>query len=536
MIARGKDKSLFSRIKKITHRSFLKLSQLTSESDSTAIRGSKGAQSSNGMTSEQFFETVEGAQFLRGLLLTVVFVFGLKGKIGAPTLALFFNTLSLQSYVPASESTLGRLKVLMMQALIIYSKELQPKLIKLSHGIEIIAGADETFFERLMIMLFMDLSSGFILLEEHGEDRKAQTWGSKTELLTQGRFKRVLCLVTDRGRSLIKWAKDIEIKSIADFFHIQQVLVKLFRYSFESKRRSLRKQEKETINLLDQLVASNAEHDLIDEQRKKIEEQKEQHIIINKGQKIYQAQLLHISKTIHPFNQTSNPEQSSTILEVLKVSATTLRQLASDQNIEDPRGHLNYFEKNINDLSPLIDLWWKWVDADLERYTEDKALRIWIQEQLLPVEYWKEQVKKSRSSPILRDHYRMLQEQAEKRLKANQSTDKYLSARNRAWAKEWVLKFQRSSSQVEGRNGCLTKIHQSLRGISELQLKTDTVLHNFQITRSDNTTACERLYKFKPPDLCEWLINYMPELGRPRKYKDNREFCSSENSKNLVPC
>jgi len=172
----------------------------------------------------------------------------------------------------------------------------------------------------------------------------------------------------------------------------------------------------------------------------------------------------------------------------------------------------------------------------LERYTDDDSQRDWMKKRILPVEYWKEQVKKSRSSAILREHYRTLQSQAEARLNTNGLTDKYLSKKNRAWAKSWVVKFQRASSQVEGRNGCLTKIHQSLRGISNLQLKTDTILHNFQIKRSDNTTACERLYKFKPPDLCEWLINYMPELAKPRKYKSSGEFSISENSETLVAC
>jgi hypothetical protein len=88
-----------------------------------------------------------------------------------------------------------------------------------------------------------------------------------------------------------------------------------------------------------------------------------------------------------------------------------------------------------------------------------------------------------------------------------------------SWAKNWVLKFQRSTSQVEGRNARLSETHHCLRGMSKQQITTDTILHNYWIKRDDDTTATERLFKFKPPDLFEWLCDNMPELAMPRQRK-----------------
>ena len=45
----------------------------------------------------------------------------------------------------------------------------------------------------------------------------------------------------------------------------------------------------------------------------------------------------------------------------------------------------------------------------------------------------------------------------------------------------------------------------------------DTILHNYWIKRDDGTTATERLFKVKPPDVFEWLLDNMPELALPRK-------------------
>ena len=55
--------------------------------------------------------------------------------------------------------------------------------------------------------------------------------------------------------------------------------------------------------------------------------------------------------------------------------------------------------------------------------------------------------------------------------------------------------------------------------MSEEQLITDVILHNCWITREDGTTATERLFNVKPPNLFAWLVDNMPELPLPRKYK-----------------
>jgi hypothetical protein len=71
--------------------------------------------------------------------------------------------------------------------------------------------------------------------------------------------------------------------------------------------------------------------------------------------------------------------------------------IPKDCEINDPKGHLNYFENHIKDISPLIDLWWQWVDCDLANKKVDSELQSWLKTKLLPVLYWKQQIKKSRA-------------------------------------------------------------------------------------------------------------------------------------------
>ena len=58
---------------------------------------------------------------------------------------------------------------------------------------------------------------------------------------------------------------------------------------------------------------------------------------------------------------------------------------------------------------------------------------------------------------------------------------------------------QRSSSNVEGRNGYLSLRNHQLRGLDHPRKRTClTAVHNFFLTRADGTTAAERFFGQKP--------------------------------------
>jgi hypothetical protein len=59
--------------------------------------------------------------------------------------------------------------------------------------------------------------------------------------------------------------------------------------------------------------------------------------------------------------------------------------------------------------------------------------------------------------------------------------------------------FQRSSSNVEGRNGYLSLRNHQLRGLAHPRKRAClTAMHNFFLTRADGTTAAERFFGQKP--------------------------------------
>jgi hypothetical protein len=103
-----------------------------------------------------------------------------------------------------------------------YRKIYDKKIKNEASSIDIIAGADETFFDNLMILVLMDLKSGFIFCEKAEDDRKHKTW-DKVAMPWLSCFRNTYCMVSDRAKALIKLAKDsIKKVSIPDLFHLMQ--------------------------------------------------------------------------------------------------------------------------------------------------------------------------------------------------------------------------------------------------------------------------------------------------------------------------
>jgi Family of unknown function (DUF6399) len=89
-------------------------------------------------------------------------------------------------------------------------------------------------------------------------------------------------------------------------------------------------------------------------------------------------------------------------------------------------------------------------------------------------------------------------------------------------AKRLVAVFQRSSANVEGRNGYWSLRSHPLRGL-DLPRKREcfTAMHNFFLTRPDGTTAAERFFGQKPRSMFAAILASVElapaPLSPPRK-------------------
>jgi hypothetical protein len=84
----------------------------------------------------------------------------------------------------------------------------------------IIGAVDETFLER-MLLVFMDLASGYLVVEEVAEARTYDTWYALVKARLETLGVSVLYVVSDRAKALIKLAETgLECLSVPDLFHL----------------------------------------------------------------------------------------------------------------------------------------------------------------------------------------------------------------------------------------------------------------------------------------------------------------------------
>jgi hypothetical protein len=93
---------------------------------------------------------------------------------------------------------------------------------------EILGAVDETFLER-MLLVFMDLATGYLVLEEAADDRTYATWKALVEGRLQELGTGVLYVVSDRAKALIQLAEQgLECLSMPDFFHVVHEIVQSY--------------------------------------------------------------------------------------------------------------------------------------------------------------------------------------------------------------------------------------------------------------------------------------------------------------------
>ena len=83
--------------------------------------------------------------------------------------------------------------------------------------------------------------------------------------------------------------------------------------------------------------------------------------------------------------------------------------------------------------------------------------------------------------------------------------------------------FQRSSSCVDGRNCALSLNHHRFHRLDERMPKALTIVHNFDVRRSDGTTAAERFFEAKHANLFDSLVTNVRIPGRPQQQKHDMQ-------------
>ena len=151
------------------------LAQQTGLSKSSVHRLQQAMERRNSHPESWFWETAEGRQWLRRLVVATLYSFGLKRGVGMDTLSEFFARLHLERQAGCSPSALRSVLQALETALLETAGRWEKDGVRAGEVREIIGAVDETFLEQMMLV-FQDVPTGYIVQEEVADDRTYATW------------------------------------------------------------------------------------------------------------------------------------------------------------------------------------------------------------------------------------------------------------------------------------------------------------------------------------------------------------------------
>jgi hypothetical protein len=204
----------------------------------------------------------------------------------------------------------------------------------------------------------------------------------------------------------------------------------------------------------------------------------------------------------------------------LQAEVAALEMLVATQGLPLKKYTLAKVRKQLSGIAALVDLWWQGVWHDVQSQVSlTPRWREWVAECVLPLMYWQEQLSRTRCprrKAKLLAALKAVEEVGERHALTHQLAPDVLAGW-KAWAAEHARAFQRASSAVEGRNGCLSQLHHNQRGLPKRRYKVWTVLHNFDCRGADGTTPASRFFRHAFPDLFETVVSKIDGLPRSRQ-------------------
>ena len=517
-----KSRAIFKLIRDQGHQSVRRIAAQTGFSKSSVHRLGQALKRRDIEPESWFWETDDGRAWLKRLVVATLYLFGLKRGVGAETISEFFTRLHLHTHVGSSptaiRSALQGLESTVMETATSWEQEGATS----GQARQVIGAVDETFLEQ-MLLVFIDLPTGYIVLEETAQDRSYETWNTRVQARLKDLGTSVHYLVSDRAKALIQLAhQGLECLSVPDLFHLLHDLGKGHSLAIA---RPLRQARRELLKA----EAGMRRHEGFDKRRgaagvahRHLRATQAQVTQWEEARQTYRDHLETLSLIMHPFAiGDSAPQSTANVQGRLQAEIEALDAFAQQHQLPAKPDIIKKVSDQVPALAALIDFWWQGIDRDLAQLTLTSSWRRWVKEALLPRVYWECQGTRTRrpgqrlkiAETLATVQERFDQHAMTPRLSPTVLTDWY------EWATQQARAFQRASSAVEGRNGYLSQMHHNHRGLPKRRYRVWQALHNFDCRDVDGTTPASRFFRREFPDLFETVLSQMGELPRPRQRK-----------------
>jgi hypothetical protein len=489
-----------------------------------------------------FFQSGPGLAFLHRLVIAFHLVCVEVGACGIRLVCLFLHLTGLNRFVAASYGAQRQVNLRVEQAMVAYDHDETARLASSMPQKDLTVTQDETFTGGLCLIT-MDPESNFIILEQLAQARDQTTWDGLMAPALAPLNCRVIQSTSDEAPGLLAYvAHYLEAHHSPDLFHVQHELVKAVSGPMATKERAAHKAVTEATEQLERLQsepqsASDAseksrpgrprkEPVSLEHAAQVLEAARREHERLAEQREQVKASIRGIGHDYHFVDlergvRRNGPLIAADIQGRIEQIRTVAQQEALSQNCVE---RIDKAERVVPKMQATIEFVSRYVSQQVAQLDLTPPASFAVHAKLIPA-YYLDRVAGTRTV----SDGEPLRELAERLRAPLVEPGGVLSALSpeaqhhlHDEAKRLAAVFQRSSSNVEGRNGYLSLRNHQLRGLDLPRKRACfTTIHNFLLTRPDGTTAAERFFGQKPRSMFAAILNSVElapaPLSPPRK-------------------
>ena len=466
-----------------------------------------------------FFESMPGLAFLHRLILALHVVFVEVGACGIRLVCLCLKLTGLDRFVGASYGTQQQVNRHVEEAIVAYQREETTRLAQEMPPKEITATQDETFTGGLCLVAIEPVSN-YILLEHTAEARDQDTWNALMKDALAGLNCKVIQSTSDEAPGLLAYVEHhLGAHHSPDLFHVPQELSKAVAAPMAAKQRAAAKAVTTAAEPLSRVQEHIQHVDAQPERRspgrppKAVPSPEQAQQEVEATRQEYQrlpGQREQVSQSIRAIGHAYHfvdldrgvRRNGKLIVSDIQPQIDTIRAIAQQEGRSQACfDRLEKAERVVPKMQATIEFVSGYVRQQVQQLELTSPQSFAMHARLIPSSYL-ERVAATRTVTQGQAR-RVLAERLRTSLFEPEGPLGALSVLQQNHLKAEAAKlaevFQRSSSNVEGRNGYLSRRNHQLRGLDHPRKREClTAMHNFFLTRADGTTAAERFFGQKP--------------------------------------
>ena len=475
----------------------------------------------------RFFQSGPGLAFLHRLVMAFHLVCVEVGACGIRLACLFLNLTGLDRFVAASYGAQQQVNRQIEEAIAAYRYTETARLAKDMPRKDITVTQDETFTGGLCLVA-MDPESNFIILEHLAQARDQTTWNELMAPALAQLNCHVIQSTSDEAPGLLAYVEHhLEAHHSPDLFHVQHELVKAVSGPMATKERAAHQAATEAQEQLEQMPthlqpARNEPQKRgpgrppkapvsLEQAEQGLEAARREHERLAQQRAQIAKSIRGIGHAYHFVDLERGVRRNGQLIASdIQAHLEQIRAIAQHEGFSQTcLERIEKAERVVPKMQATIEFVSGYVGQQINQLDLQQPASFAMHAKLIP-SFYLDRIAQTRTvsdgQPLRELAARLraplfepggvlseLSPEAQDQLHNN--------------AKRLAAVFQRSSSNVEGRNGYLSLRNHQLRGL-DLPRKREcfTTMHNFFLTRPDGTTAAERFFGQKPRSMFATIL------------------------------